>query len=189
MAVRSYIFVLTQMTILSIMNKQPASYFKNLLLLLYPCKVPFTLNVLHTKPKTRCGTYYSHSRRININDGGRETNRCIEIAIHEYAHHLHYTEFAKEAKKQDPHGPAFWQIYGQLVGRAKALGLYEDANLPIIVFPDPEDMAKQFSANLNKAHEESDKDLNIRIDSNLPPNIKRCLKALFKSVYLWLNRG
>ena len=177
------------MTILSIMNKQPASYFKNLLLLLYPCKVPFTLNVFHTKPKTRCGTYYSHSRRININDGGRETNRCIEIAINEYAHHLHYTEFAKEAKQQDPHGPAFWQIYGQLVGRAKALELYEDANLPIIVFPDPEDMAKQFSANLNKANEESDKDLNIRIDSNLPPNIKRCLKALFKSVYLWLNRG
>ena len=112
----------------------------------------------------------------------------FESAINEYAHHLHYTEFAKEAKKQDPHGPAFWQIYGQLVGRAKALGVYEDANLPIIVFPDPEDMAKQFSANLNKAHEESDKDLNIRIDSNLPPNIKRCLKALFKSVYLWLNR-
>ena len=102
---------------------------------------------------------------------------------------MHYTEFAKEAKQQDPHGPAFWQIYGQLVGRAKALGLYEDANLPIIVFPDPEDMAKQFSADLNKAHEESDKDLNIRINCNLPPNIKRCLKALFKSVYLGLKRG
>ena len=118
------------------MTDKPASYFTDILLRIYPCKVPFELRILHTKPKERCGSYWPHNRHILINDKFLilDTKRCTEVAIHEYAHHLHHTEFGKEEKKQKTHGPEFWQIYGQLIWRAKQLGLYEDATNPVIDF-------------------------------------------------------
>lgn len=120
------------------MTDKPASYFENILLTLYPCKVPFHLRIHHTKPKGRCGSYWPHNRHILINDKfiTMDTIRCTRTAIHEYAHHLHYTEFGKEEKKEKPHGPEFWMIYSQLMCRAKALGLYEDPSVPVIDFPE-----------------------------------------------------
>ena len=116
-----------------------AEELEKLLLTLYPCRVPFHLKVLHTRPRTHCGMYYPTTCRITVNDKGREPVRCIETAIHEYAHHLHYTEFGKKERKQAPHGREFWQIFGQLLGRARALGLYEDPSAPILVFPPEEE--------------------------------------------------
>ena len=119
------------------MTDKTASYFTEQLLRIYPCKVPFELRILHTKPKGRCGSSWSHNRHILINDKFDilDTRRCLEIAIHEYAHHLHYTEFGKEEKKEKPHGPEFWMIYGQLMCRAKELGIYEGPFVPVLEFP------------------------------------------------------
>ena len=87
---------------------------------IYPCKVPFSLAVKNDRPCRRAGTYYPDKKRLII----------------EYAHHLHHTEFDKEKRMQKTHGKQFWQIYGQLIGRAKALGIYEDENIPALLFPD-----------------------------------------------------
>ena len=118
------------------MTDKPASYITEQLLRIYPCKVPFELRILHTKPKGRCGSYWSHNRHILINDKFiiLDTRRCMEVAIHEYAHHLHHTEFGKEEKGEKPHGPEFWMIYGQLMNRAKALGIEVSSAEPILVF-------------------------------------------------------
>lgn len=101
-----------------------AEYFKEFLLGIYQCSKPFNLEVAHTKPKTRMGTYTPRTCRIRINDGWGDTEFCKEIAIHEYAHHIHFTEKGKTRKKEDPHGKEFWQIYGQLILLAKQKGLY-----------------------------------------------------------------
>ena len=118
------------------MTDKPASYFTEQLLRIYPCKVPFELRILHTKPKGRCGAYWSHNRHILINDKyiSLDTRRCMEVAIHEYAHHLHHTEFCKEENKDKPHGPEFWMIYGQLMNRAKVIGVEVSPCGPIVDF-------------------------------------------------------
>ena len=106
-------------------NTEDAEFFKSFLLEIYQCSKPFDLVVVHTKPKTRMGTYNPRTRRIRINDGWGDTEHCKETAIHEYAHHIHFTEKDKTRKKEDPHGKEFWQIYGQLILLAKQKGLYE----------------------------------------------------------------
>ncbi len=111
-------------------------YYKELLLAIYPCKVPFTVAVKHDKPRKRLGTYYPKTKRIIIHTGWKETHNCTETAIHEFAHHIHHTEFKKQERKQKPHGKAFWQIYGQLIWRAKAIGVFEDDRLPVLTFPE-----------------------------------------------------
>ena len=116
------------------MNKD-SDFFVSLLQEIYPCKTPFSLKLIHKSPKTRLGSYSSGSCRIRIYDGSRDTLQCTETAIHEYAHHLHYTEFKKRERKQKPHGREFWQIYGQLVLRAKQLELFSAEELPVIDFP------------------------------------------------------
>ena len=105
-------------------NDQSGEFFKEFLLQIYTCKYPFDLTVIHTKPKTRMGTYNPRTCRIRINDGWGNTERCKEIAIHEYAHHIHFTEKGKMRRKEDPHGKQFWQIYGQLMFLAKQKSLY-----------------------------------------------------------------
>lgn len=117
------------------MTDKPASYFTEMLLRIYPCKVPFELRILHTKTKWT-GSYWRDNRHILIHDKhiSMDTRRCIEVAIHEYAHHLHYTEFGKEEERQKPHGPEFWQIYGQLMARAKEIFNFEWIS-PVLSFP------------------------------------------------------
>ena len=80
------------------------------------------------------GSYSFALNSIRVYDGWGDTHVCLKIAIHEYAHHLHQTEFGKAEKKQRPHGPEFWQIYGQLIWRAKQLRLFEDTKYPVIGF-------------------------------------------------------
>lgn len=123
-------------------TKKDAAYFTELLLKIYPCKVPFELRILHTKPKQKIGSYWPHNRHILINDKRMTMDdaRCTEVAIHEYAHHLHYTEFKKVERQQQPHGPQFWMIYGQLMARAKALGLYDSPVLPVLEAPEVPDL-------------------------------------------------
>ena len=112
-----------------------AESYKSFLQKIYLCKVPFSLEVRPTKPKKRLGTYYYRRRKIIIHEGWAETHDCHETAIHEYAHHIHATEFGMKERKQKPHGREFWMIYGQLLCRARQLGLFCDESLPAISFP------------------------------------------------------
>lgn len=113
-----------------------SEYYKALLTAIYPCKVPFTVVVKDDKPKKRLGTYYGKTHRIILHLGWASKYNPIEIAIHEYAHHINDTEFNSAKKKNAPHGKEFWQIYGQLMNRAKALGIYESESCPVLSFPD-----------------------------------------------------
>lgn len=149
-----------------------SQYFTERLLAIYPCKVPFTLVLIHDDPKRKLGTYYSARQRIVIHTGYK-LHDPMETAIHEYAHHLHYTEFGKEEKRQEPHGREFWQIYGQLVNRAKILGIYEDKRLPVIIFPETAHQGDAPGANQDRC---------------LPPNLSRALHDVFSSAYGMLNR-
>lgn len=110
-------------------NDQSGEFYKTFLRQIYSCKVPFDVVVVHTKPKTRMGTYNPRSRRIRINDGWGNVHDCKETAIHEYAHHIHFTEKEKTKRKEEPHGKQFWQIYGQLMFLAKQKGLYDNFNV------------------------------------------------------------
>ena len=107
-------------------NYPNADYFKDFLLSIYSCKVPFELLVIDKKPKTRSGVYVFDKQRIRIY--ARWGNYCTlkRIAIHEYAHHIHYTEQNKVGNRDRPHGPQFWEIYGALMCRAVQKGLYKE---------------------------------------------------------------
>ena len=107
-------------------NIPDANYFKNLLLSIYPCKEPFELLVVDKKPKTRLGVYIIDKRRIRIYARWRVASPLEEIAIHEYAHHIHYTEQNKVENQERPHGPQFWEIYGALMCRAVQKGLFKE---------------------------------------------------------------
>lgn len=113
---------------------QDAKYYSEILLALYRCKVPFVMEVKDDRPQKRLGAYYTRTHRIVIHTGWSGAYNMVETAIHEYAHHLQYTEFKNNQKKQTPHGKEFWQIYGQLIWRAKMMNLYYDENQPVLCF-------------------------------------------------------
>lgn len=166
------------------MEKEP-EYYHNLLMAIYPCNVPFSVVVKDDKPKKRLGTYYGKTHRIILHVGWSGKYDPMETAIHEYAHHLHYTEFAKAEKKQAPHGKEFWQIYGQLMCRAKELGICSDKRAPVIDFPRVEELPDEndsVSAIIGRYESE------IKVNEKLSPNLKKMFKSLFLETYNWLNR-
>lgn len=171
-------------------EKEP-EYYHDLLMEIYPCKVPFTVAVKDDKPKKRLGTYYAKTHRIILHVGWSGKYDPVETAIHEYAHHLHYTEFAKAEKKQAPHGREFWQIYGQLMCRAKELGICNGARATVIDFPRVEELPdekKSFRDSNSISAIISRYDPEIKINEKLPPNLKKMFKSLFLETYNWLNR-
>lgn len=113
------------------MNDIPtAEYLKSFLLRIYRCKVPFELIVVNKKPRTKMGVYiYSPDKhRIRIYSKWICATPLEEIAIHEYAHHIHQTEkggiFGR--RKERSHGEYFWRIYSALMAKAIQKGLYDD---------------------------------------------------------------
>lgn len=107
-------------------NYPNADYFKDLLLSIYPCKEPFELLVIDKKPKTKSGVYIISKRRIRIYAPWIEAFPLELIAIHEYTHHIHYTEQHKMENKERSHGAQFWEIYGALMCRAVQKGLFRE---------------------------------------------------------------
>lgn len=95
------------------MNEQ---YFIELLQKIYRCKQPFTLVLTHRRYKTRLGTYNISNRHIRVHDKDCTLLDCCYIAIHEYAHHLMYTEFDGDEYK--PHGREFFFVYNVLLSIA-----------------------------------------------------------------------
>jgi len=112
------------------MGKQilSADYLKSYLLQIYRCKVPFELFVIDKKPKTRMGVYIHKNCRIRIYSKWKCATSLEQIAIHEYAHHIHQTEkggiFGRGRERS--HGEYFWRIYSALMAKAIQKGLYDD---------------------------------------------------------------
>ena len=65
--------------------------------------------------------------------------RPKEIAIHEYAHHIHFTEHRRSGKKDTPHGQNFWRIYSALMAKAIEKGLYNDKYIDKIIEQEDEE--------------------------------------------------
>lgn len=117
------------------MRNKSASYLKNLLLDIYKCQKPFELLVIDKKPKTRMGVYIVGKRRIRVYSKWDKYCPLEEIAIHEYAHHIHETEKRKTAcrRKERVHGPEFWRIYSALMSAAQRKGLFTDPYIAEII--------------------------------------------------------
>lgn len=92
-------------------------FYIDLLHKIYPCKESFVVDVKHKRNKRIMGTYTPSLHRIRIYDRYSDKDN-INTAIHEYAHHIHYTEKEKEAKNNRPHRPEFKLIYHAFVVKA-----------------------------------------------------------------------
>lgn len=104
-------------------------YYKEFLLKIYKCKIPFELRFRNTKPKSYCGLYYpGRPGKINLYPKWAPLCPLKEVAIHEYAHHIHRTEYYNrgDSKLDRGHGHNFMRIYSALRAKAVSLGLYEE---------------------------------------------------------------
>ena len=108
---------------------------KALLLKIYRSKNDFELLVIDKMPKTRMGVYIVNKKRIRIYSKWICATPLEEIAIHEYAHHIHETEKRKNPNRRQErsHGPEFWRIYSALCCKATLIGLYSDDYVADIV--------------------------------------------------------
>ena len=119
-----------------IMNCQAkALELKALLLKIYRCKKDFELLVIDKKPKTKAGVYIIRKQRIRVYAKWSYAIPLKEIAIHEYAHHIHETEKRKNPNRRQEraHGQEFWRIYSALCCKAAQMGLYVDKHIADIV--------------------------------------------------------
>ncbi len=112
-----------------------AERLKQFLLKIYPCKKDFELLVIDKKPKTRMGVYIVDKQRIRIYSKWICATPLEEIAIHEYAHHIHETEKRTNhnRRKERAHGPEFWRIYSALCCKATQMELFTDEYIADIV--------------------------------------------------------
>ena len=94
-----------------------ATQLKWMLMKIYRPQVAFDLRVTMQRPKSRMGYYVPAKRSITIHGGWGNVRPLEEIAIHEYAHHIHFTEHRCGGKKDSPHGQNFWRIYSALMAK------------------------------------------------------------------------
>ena len=106
-----------------------ADGLKRMLWQIYKCKYPFELLLVDKKPKTRMGVYIVRKRRIRVYSKYANVCPLEEIAIHEYAHHIHETEKrkSKDRRRERAHGPEFWRIYSALMAVAQLKGIFTDS--------------------------------------------------------------
>ena len=110
-----------------------ATQLKWMLLKIYRPQVAFELRVTMHRPKSRMGYYMPAKRSITIHGGWGDVLSLKEIAIHEYAHHIHFTEHRRSGKKDALHGPNYWRIYSALMAKAIEKGLYGDNYIDKII--------------------------------------------------------
>ena len=101
---------------------------KQMLLKIYTCKEPFELYVVDRKFKRRLGTYFVEKQKINIYAKGMDGHIIMEVAIHEYAHHIHHTEqYTWDVRRKDrSHGEKFWRIYSAPMAKAICKDIFKD---------------------------------------------------------------
>jgi len=116
-------------------NSIKAEQLKRFLLKIYHCKKDFELLVIDKQPKTKMGVYIVEKRKIRIYSKWVCSAPLEEIAIHEYAHHIHETEKRKNPNRhlERVHGPEFWRIYSALCCQASIKGLYHDELISNII--------------------------------------------------------
>ena len=117
-----------------------ATKLKWMLLKLYRPQVAFELRVTTNRPKSRMGYYVPAKRSITIHGGWGDVHSLEEIAIHEYAHHIHFTEHRRSGKKDAPHGQSFWRIYSALMAKAIENGVYNDNYIDKIILQEDEEL-------------------------------------------------
>ena len=116
-----------------------ATQLKWMLMKIYRPQVAFELRVTMQRPKSRMGYYVPAKRSITIHGGWGDVHPLEEIAIHEYAHHIHFTEHRRSGKKDTPHGQNFWRIYSALMAKAIEKGLYNDNYINKIIEQEDEE--------------------------------------------------
>lgn len=81
------------------------------------------------------GVYIVEKKRIRIYSKWECSCPLEEIAIHEYAHHIHETEKRqnKDRRRERVHGPEFWRIYSALMSKAIQKGLFNDKLIENII--------------------------------------------------------
>lgn len=96
------------------------------LLRLRPTQYPFTVIQTGKRSKKVNGLYKPETREILIhNRNFTETSDLLRTAIHEYAHHLHYTS-ERPPKPGRPHDTRFWSLFHDLLTEAERRDLYVD---------------------------------------------------------------
>lgn len=111
-------------------DKLPSpQFYIDFLYKIYHCKEPFELRFRKTKPKHYIGLYVVNRHRINLYPRWTDAQEMKEVAIHEFAHHIHRTEQYTDDKRgiDRAHGEKFWRIYSALMAKAMRLGLYHDS--------------------------------------------------------------
>ena len=117
-----------------------ATQLKWMLLKIYRPQVAFELRVTTNRPKSHMGYYVPAKRSLTIHGGWGDVHSLEEIAIHEYAHHIQFTEHRRSGKKDAPHGQNFWRIYSALVAKAIENGIYNDNYIDKIILQEDEEL-------------------------------------------------
>lgn len=111
------------------MNLTP-QYFKRYLFGIYKPTKDFELIITSKTPKTKYGYYRICKQRIVIHYiGSRDIESLHKIAIHELAHHIHYTELDCKAREERPHGKEFYLIFNALMLLATQKGVFSEERL------------------------------------------------------------
>lgn len=115
---------LCSMDILKVQGKTTED-LKAMLLAIYDCKLPFAIRISKRKCKRILASYTHHNSTITIYDL-KGTADIVQVAIHEYAHHINRTEWwngaAPMSKFETSHGYRFWFLYSRLVELANEKG-------------------------------------------------------------------
>ena len=141
--------------------------------------IAITLAVKTDKTKKRLGTYYSGKKRIIVHVGWSSKYDMVDTAIPEYEHHIHYTEFDKAKKKQAPHGKEFWQIYGQLMNKARIMGICNGSRATVIDFPGDAKPTSFFVEEIAEVINETPENA-TEINEDTTPDFRRVMKDLLR---------
>lgn len=110
--------------------KLTAEYFKAYLLSIYKPAENFSLSITNKTPKTRAGYYNIFNRHIGIHYiGTYDLQQLHNIAIHEFAHHIHYTELNCRKNEERTHGKEFYTILNTLLTIAVEKGLHNEIKI------------------------------------------------------------
>ena len=125
-------------------------------------------SVVFTGKKSRKvnGLYKSDIREILLHTKNfKDDNELMYTAIHEFAHHLHFTRSAVPVSGRGSHGTEFWSIFHGLLDKAEKTGIYhsifgEDKEFTALTKKIREDflarngrLIKEFGSILAKAEE------------------------------------
>ncbi|TFH41323.1 MAG: hypothetical protein E4G96_05755 [Chrysiogenales bacterium] len=99
---------------------------KERLLLLDPDTEGFTVTFTGKASRKVDGLYYPDRREILLhNKNFSDDNHLLYTAIHEFAHHVHYTRSTVPVSKR-AHTNTFWSIFHRLLFLAEEKGIYSN---------------------------------------------------------------